>query len=96
LVSLILFEAYPRGYVCILCKPEERKIYSSLEAVWIDHGFEECLNWVNSKLKKSRWLALYQVNHHGLASTTWVKLVEEPDQEAKVNLSVWVDNEMIG
>lgn len=48
------------GYVCNMCEPDERKLYSTREELWRDHMFEVLLRWVNNRLIKSPWIEIYQ------------------------------------
>ncbi len=52
--ALVFFECCPEavadGYICHICDSEDRKTYSSREALWIEHDFELFLEWVNTKL----------------------------------------------
>lgn len=61
--ALVFFECCPEavacgGYICHLCDSEDRKTYSSREALWIEHDFELFLEWVNTNLAPAQWLAL--------------------------------------
>lgn len=79
-------EAVADGYICNLCDSEDRKIYSSREALWIEHDFEHFLEWVNANLAPAHWLAL-----HGEPNfSTWAELVNEPHPEAMVTVPVWL------
>lgn len=86
----MFFECYPKavadGDICNLCDSEDRKIYSSREALWIEHDFEHFLEWVNANLAPAHWLAL-----HGEPNfSTWAELVNEPHPEAMVTVPVWL------
>lgn len=47
------------GYFCRLCLPEYRQYYHSREALWMEHCFENFLQWCNETLAPANWLALY-------------------------------------
>jgi hypothetical protein len=47
------------GYVCELCKADERTIFPDLEALWRGHLFEPFLQWVNEKLAAADAIGLY-------------------------------------
>lgn len=68
----------PQGYVCDLCEPEGRDVYTSREALWIDHLFEPFLTWVNEELVPARWLALYGSIDFG---ATWAKLSQNRQED---------------
>ena len=62
--ALISVDALPTatqgGYYDKLTLPEYRKVYSNKEAFWFAELFEPILNWVNNRLAKSKWIALYR------------------------------------
>ena len=89
--TLVFFESLPKavsdGYICNLCDSDERTIYPSRETLWINHDFEPFLEWVNTELTPTRWLAL----HGEVNSCTWAKLINEPDPEALVTAPIWLE-----
>jgi hypothetical protein len=48
----------PGGYICSQCKPEYKRVFPDLVALWTDHLFEELLKWVNEDLAPAKWLVL--------------------------------------
>ncbi len=48
----------PGGYICSECKPEYKKVFPGLVALWTDHLFEALLTWINEELAPARWLIL--------------------------------------
>jgi hypothetical protein len=81
----ILFdvEAEPKrapggGYVCDLCRPDVRTVFTDRRALWTDHLFEGLLEWANDNLARAKWLALY--GSPGQAS--WARLLpgDDPSQ----------------
>ena len=48
----------PGGYICSQCKPEYKRVFPDLVALWTDHLFEELLKWVNAHLAPAKWLVL--------------------------------------
>lgn len=60
---LCSFESSPSpvtgGYHCLLCSPENRRIFSSRDALWTNEVFEPFLNWVNETLAPANWIVLY-------------------------------------
>ena len=88
--ALVFFECCPEavadGYICHLCDSEDRKIYSSREALWIEHDFELFLEWVNTKLAPSHWLNL----HGELNACTWAELANDSNPKAIANERVWL------
>jgi hypothetical protein len=48
----------PGGYICSQCKPEYKRVFPDLVALWTDHLFEELLKWVNEDLAPANWLVL--------------------------------------
>jgi len=86
----VFFESLPEavsdGYICRLCASDERITYPSREALWIDQDFEPFLEWVNTELTPTRWLALYEAN-----SSTWAELVSQPNPEAMTTVPVWLE-----
>lgn len=88
--ALVFFDCCPKavadGYICQLCDSEDRKTYSSHEALWIEHDFELFLKGVNTKLAPAGLLAL----HGEQNSSTWAKLVNESNPEAMVTMQVWL------
>ena len=88
--SLVFFESLPEavsdGYICRLYYADERITYPHREALWIDQDFEPFLEWVNTELTPTRWLALSEAN-----SSTWAELVSQPNPEAKTTVPVWFE-----
>jgi len=64
-------------YYCDLCPAENRNLFSSKQALWENHCFEQLLEWINDNLVESRWVALFQID-----GCTWVELKEKEDIEA--------------
>ena len=60
-----------KGYSCLLCPPEDRKLHSTREQLWVEHAFEPFLDWSNETLAPARWLALHGEPEHA----TWVELL---------------------
>lgn len=60
---LTSFEAWtehtPNGYVCKLCDPTERVIYSNRQELWREHLFERFLEWANQKLAQAELISVY-------------------------------------
>ena len=48
----------PGGYICSECKPELKRVFADLVALWTDHLFEALLTWVNERLARGKWLIL--------------------------------------
>ena len=74
---LFSFESYPTkladgSYYCEHCTDEARRVFASLEDLWVDHLFEPFLVWVNEKLVPSPWLSL-----NDLGGLTYAKLLQE-------------------
>lgn len=88
--ALVFFESWPEavseGYICTFCESDGRITYPSREALWINHDFEPFLEWVNTELTRTRWLALYGKPDH----STWAELVSEPNPEALVTVPIWL------
>jgi hypothetical protein len=49
----------PGGFVCDLCRPDERQVFANRAALWTDRLFDGLLVWVNDNLARAKWLALY-------------------------------------
>jgi hypothetical protein len=64
-------------YYCDGCFPENREFFSSKQALWEKHCFEQLLEWINDNLVESRWVALFQVS-----GGTWVELKGKEEIEA--------------
>jgi hypothetical protein len=84
----------PGGYVCDLCPPESRPVFSNRPALWTDHLFEPLLEWVNESLAKAKWLALYGSPDYA----TWARLLpnDMPSQALRgggfsLNFSAWAE-----
>ncbi|NJD07796.1 MAG: hypothetical protein FIA97_15060 [Methylococcaceae bacterium] len=75
----------PNGYVCEMCKAEDRTVYPSREALWIDELFEPFLELINNELANASWLALYQS-----VGATWATLENAADEKAIHCVPVWV------
>ncbi len=76
--SLIFFESYPKkvtdGYICSLCLPEAKKLYTSREAIWLDHLYEPFLNWVNEILIPAQWIIIQgSLSKDGCSTVNLVK-----------------------
>ena len=88
--TLGCFEAVPiktpGGYCCALCPAEKQVSFSSREALWQDHLFEPLLIWLTTTLLPAKWLGLYGGIGEG---ATWVKLLTEPDPDARQILCLW-------
>lgn len=63
-------------YHCTLCHPENIKFFSSKQALWENHCFEEFLEWINNNLVETNWVALFQRR-----GATWVELKREEEIE---------------
>ena len=61
-------------YCCDLCPPENREFFSSKQALWENHCFEQLLEWINDDLVESRWVALFQIG-----GCTWVEIEGEKE-----------------
>jgi len=48
----------PGGYICTECKPEYKRVFPDLVALWTDHLFEGLLKWINEDLAPAKWLVL--------------------------------------
>ncbi len=59
----------PGGYICSQCKPEYKRVFPDLVALWTDHLFEELLKWVNEDLAPANWLILEGKAHHFTSAT---------------------------
>lgn len=64
-------------YYCDGCPPENCDFFSSKQALWEKHCFEQLLEWINDNLVESRWVALFQVS-----GGTWVELKGKEEIEA--------------
>ncbi len=72
---LAFFEAVPQqtsdGYVCGLCLPTAKVLYTSPEELWCQHMFEPFLEFVNGQLATADAVGLYcSVGH-----ATWARLL---------------------
>ena len=74
-----------RGYQCELCE-RPREIWTTLEAMYVDHLYEPFLSWVNEALHPATGVAIYEMR-----GSTWAELMcvgnAEPTQE---NLKTYV------
>lgn len=93
LMSFIaLSERTPNGYYNRFTWPDDRKLYSSREALWEAELFEPLWNWLNNKLLLVKWLGLYQrCESDGEVVKTWAAPLLEPDPGAIASLLVWLD-----
>ncbi|MEI6306631.1 MAG: hypothetical protein WCP33_07400 [Deltaproteobacteria bacterium] len=66
------------GYYCALCKPEFKVYYPTREELWIKHGFEQFLEWCNTKLENANWLELFDGD--GVTSAMLHKEMPEDDR----------------
>jgi hypothetical protein len=60
----------PGGYICSECKPEYKRLFPDLVALWTDHLFEELLKWVNERLAPANWLIL--AGEVGFLTAAWL------------------------
>lgn len=85
LLSLdVLPVAMAGGFVCELCKHQDRRVFLTVEALWRDHLFDPLSAWINDRLSRAKVLAFYQTENKG---ATWAELHESM---AKVGNAVHV------
>lgn len=79
---LIDFDASPKrvpgGYICDLCPPEGRPVFTDRPSLWAMEIFEPFLGWVNENLAKAKWIKLESDR-----GVTWARLLteDEPPQQ---------------
>jgi hypothetical protein len=95
---VVVPERTPNGYYDRFTLSDDRKLYSSREALWEAEMFEPLMNWINNRLLPIKRLDLYQrCESDGEVVKTWATpLLEaepllEPDPEAIASLLVWLD-----
>lgn len=59
-------------WVCSLCPSSHRRLFSSIEALWIDHLFEPLRRWGNEKLRPA-----ISLEFHRQGDATWARLRNE-------------------
>ena len=63
--------AVRNGYVCSVCRPSERTLFSSREELWKEHLFEPFAAWILKELANANAIVLHQDRLDG---STWAKL----------------------
>ncbi|MGA1809475.1 hypothetical protein VHN57_20385 [Sphingobium sp. WW5] len=61
------------AWFCSLCEPNDRRLFLSIEALWVSHLFEPLRRWINEQLRPATAL-----EYHRVDGATWVRLTNEP------------------
>jgi hypothetical protein len=69
------------GYICDLCPPEDRKVFSSREALWRDHLFEPFLEWINEQLAQADVIGLSGSPGEGMTRATLLRSSAIPEDD---------------
>lgn len=63
-------------YICVLCDPQLRDVFSSRGELFEKHCFEKTLTWCNKNLKPEKWIVLCALMDGG---STWAEIRDEAD-----------------
>lgn len=81
---LASFESAPikrkNAYICQMCSHRVRQLFPSREELWSNHLYVPFLEWVNTRLQPSNWLAICQLD--GMTSS--YLSVEQPSCEGLI------------
>jgi hypothetical protein len=90
---LLVLEAAPQkvtgGHVCTDCEPENRKLFPSREAVWIDHLFQPFGDWVNNELAVADSVGLYGGRNGGWTAAWLLPSNRSGDEPPTVTVPLW-------
>ncbi|EQB12156.1 hypothetical protein [Sphingobium lactosutens] len=70
-------------WFCSFCEPNDRRLFLSIEALWIDHLFDPLRRWIDEQLRPATTLEFHRVE-----GATWARLTTEPTEASATATSV--------